>query len=106
MIITTTPTLEGHTIVEYKGVVHGEAIFGINFITDTFASLHDFFGGRSEGYEEELHRGQQAAMQEMEERATKLGANAIVGMDLNFETVGPNGTMLMINACGTAVVMK
>ena len=80
MIITTTPTIEGHQIKEYKGLVSGEVVFGMNFVKDFFAGLHDFFGGRSGGYEESMIKGRQTAQKEMEEKAAKLGANAIVGV--------------------------
>ncbi|MBO4690261.1 MAG: heavy metal-binding domain-containing protein [Paludibacteraceae bacterium] len=105
MIITTTPTIEGHTIREYKGLVSGEVVFGMNFVKDFFAGLHDFFGGRSGGYEESMINGRKTAQREMEERAAAMGANAIVGISYGYETMGPNGSMLMIAISGTAVVI-
>ena len=106
MIITTTPTIEGHTIKEYKGLVSGEAVFGINFVKDFFASIHDVFGGRSSGYEETMRKGRLAAQSEMEKRAKELGANAIVGVHYGYETVGQGGSMLLIAISGTAVVVE
>ena len=105
MIITTTPTIEGHQIKEYKGLVSGEVVFGMNFVKDFFAGLHDFFGGRSGGYEESMIKGRQTAQKEMEEKAAKLGANAIVGVSYGYETMGQGGSMLMIAISGTAVVI-
>lgn len=105
MIITTTPTIEGHTIREYKGIVSGEVIFGMNFVKDFFASIHDKFGGRSSGYENAMIEGRETAQDEMEMHAKELGANAIVGVSYGYETVGPNGSMLMIAINGTAVVI-
>ena len=105
MIITTTPTIEGHQIKEYKGLVSGEVVFGMNFVKDFFAGLHDFFGGRSGGYEESMIKGRQTAQKEMEAKAAKLGANAIVGVSYGYETMGQGGSMLMIAISGTAVVI-
>ena len=105
MIITTTPTIEGHQIKEYKGLVSGEVVFGMNFVKDFFARLHDFFGGRSGGYEESMIKGRQTAQKEMEEKAAKLGANAIVGVSYGYETMGQGGSMLMIAISGTAVII-
>lgn len=105
MIITTTPTIEGHQIKEYKGLVSGEVVFGMNFVKDFFAGLHDFFGGRSGGYEESMIKGRQTAQKEMEEKAAKLGANAIVGVSYGYETMGQGGSMLMIAISGTAVII-
>ncbi len=105
MIITTTPTIEGHNIVAYKGIVTSETIFGANWVRDTLAHWHDFFGGRSSEYEEVLNNGQPVVLTELEQRAIALGANAIIGVSMDYETVGPNATMLMIYACGTAVVI-
>lgn len=103
MIITTTPSVEGQTIVEYKGVVFGEVIAGVNFIKDFAAGLSNFFGGRSTTYEEELINARNNAMQEMEQRARALGANAIVGVDIDYEVLGADNGMLMVTASGTAV---
>ena len=106
MIITTTPNIEKHEIVEYKGVVAGEVISGINFIKDFGASFRNVFGGRSAGYEDELIRAREAALSEMEQRAAKIGANAVVGVDIDYEVLGAESNMLMVTASGTAVVIK
>ena len=105
MIITTTPTIEGHAIKEYKGIVSGEVIFGMNFMKDFFASIHDVFGGRSNSYEKSMLEGRQTALAEMESNAKALGANAIVGVSYGYETMGQNGSMLMVAVSGTAVVI-
>ena len=105
MIKTTTPTIEGYVIEEYKEVVYGEVVAGINFIKDFKASLTNVFGGRSTSYEDELIMARTKAINEMEKRASQLGANAIVGIDLDFETLGNGGNnMLIAVATGTAVV--
>ncbi|MCR4921521.1 MAG: heavy metal-binding domain-containing protein [Bacteroidaceae bacterium] len=104
MILTTTPQIEGKPILEYKGIVTGEAIIGANFFKDLKAGLHDIFGGRSRSYENVLREGKDTSLREMQERAEAIGANAIVGIDLDYETVG-NGSMLMVSASGTAVVI-
>lgn len=106
MIITTTPTVEGRTIKEYKGIVSGEVIFGMNFVKDFFASIHDVFGGRSDSYEKSMIEGRQTAQVEMEKRAREMGANAIVGVSYGYETMGANGSMLMVAISGTAVVLN
>lgn len=106
MIITTTPTIEGHQIKEYKGLVSGEVVFGMNFVKDFFAGIHDFFGGRSGGYEQSMIEGRETAQREMEERARQMGANAVVGVSYGYETMGQNGSMLMIAISGTAVVIS
>ncbi len=103
MLLSTTPTIEGHPIQQYYGVVSGEVIIGANFFKDFTASLHDFFGGRSTAYEDTLIEAKEAAMKEMSERAARMGANAIVGIDLDYETVGQSGSMLMVSCSGTAV---
>ena len=103
MILTTTPTIEGRTIVEYKGVVFGEVIVGVNFIKDVAASLRDFFGGRSNSYEKELVAARDTAMNELRSRAMALGADAVVGIDIDYEVLGQNGDMLMVTVSGTAV---
>lgn len=105
MIITTTQAIEGHTIREYKGIVSGEVIFGLNFVKDIFASVRDFVGGRSNTYEEAMIEGRMTAQREMEQRAAQMGANAIVGVSYGYETVGSNGSMLLISISGTAVVI-
>ncbi len=103
MIVTTTPTIEGKQIAEYKGVVFGEVISGVNFIKDFAAGLSNFFGGRSTSYEEELIQARENAMKEMEQRAFQLGANAVVGVDIDYEVLGADNGMLMVTASGTAV---
>ncbi len=103
MIITTTPSVEGYQIAEYKGIVAGEAIMGANIVRDLFAGITDIIGGRSGAYEAKLQDSRETAMNEMESRARALGANAVVGVDLDYEVV--NNTMLMVSASGTAVVI-
>ena len=103
MILTTTPTVEGRRIVEYKGVVFGEVIAGVNFLRDIAASVRNFIGGRSSSYEEELISARTKAMEEMAARAAKLGADAVVGIDLDYEVLGTDNGMLMVTASGTAV---
>lgn len=103
MIVTTTPQIEGHPIQQYFGVVSGEVIIGANVLKDLMASLHDFFGGRSTEYENTLIEARENAMREMMGRANQMGANAIVGVDVDYETVGSNGSMLMVSVTGTAV---
>ena len=103
MILTTTPTIEGRTITEYRGVVFGEVITGVNFIKDFAASIRDFVGGRSSSYEDELLNARAQAMRELEERANKAGADAVVGIDIDYEVLGQNNSMLMVTASGTAV---
>ena len=105
MIITTTPTIEGHSIKEYKGLVSGEVIFGMNFLKDFGASLRDFFGGRTDSYEKAMLEGRETAEREMRERAQKMGANAIVGVSFGYETMGQGNGMIMISISGTAVVI-
>ena len=105
MIITTTPTIEGHSIREYKGLVSGEVIFGMNFLKDFGASLRDFFGGRTDSYEKAMLEGRETAEREMRERAQKMGANAIVGVSFGYETMGQGNGMIMISISGTAVVI-
>lgn len=106
MITTTTPSIEGKHITEYRGVVFGEVISGINFVKDFAAGLSNFFGGRSESYEEELIQARESAIREMEQRAYQRGANAVVGVDVDYEVLGANNGMLMVTACGTAVVIE
>lgn len=103
MIISTTPTLEGKPIKEYKGVVTGETIIGANLFRDIFASIRDIVGGRSGAYEEVLREARQTALNEMADKARALGANAVVGVDLDYEVIGQGGSMLMVSASGTAV---
>ena len=103
MILTTTPTVEGRTISEYKGVVFGEVISGVNFLRDIAASIRNIVGGRSGSYEEELIQARTQAMNEMAERACALGADAVVGIDIDYEVLGQDNGMLMVTASGTAV---
>ena len=105
MILTTTPTIEGYTVKQYLGIVASETIIGANVFRDIMAGLRDFFGGRSSSYEEVLKKAKDTALQELQERATAMGANAVIGIDLDYETVGANGSMLMVTASGTAVVI-
>jgi uncharacterized protein YbjQ (UPF0145 family) len=106
MIFTTTPNIEGRTILEYKGVVFGEVIAGVNFIKDFGASIRNVIGGRSGSYESELITARNQALKELEERALRLGANAVVGIDIDYEVLGANNGMLMVSASGTAVVVS
>ena len=103
MIITTTPSVEGKKIVEHKGIVFGEVISGVNMVKDMMAGLTNIFGGRSNTYETELINARQNALREMEERAAQLGANAVVGVDIDYEVLGADNGMLMVTASGTAV---
>lgn len=103
LLLTTTPNIEGHPIVEYKGIVTSETIIGANFVRDFMASVRDFIGGRSRSYESVLIEGKEAALKELSDRAEALGANAVVGVDLDYETVGASSSMLMVVASGTAV---
>jgi uncharacterized protein YbjQ (UPF0145 family) len=105
MIITTTPTIEGQTIRQYHGIVTGEAILGANIFRDFFAGIRDIVGGRSAAYEKELRRAREVALAEMEQVAAERGANAVVGVDLDYETVGGQGSMLMVTVAGTAVTV-
>lgn len=105
MILSTTPTLEGHPIREYCGIVTGEAILGANVLKDLFAGIRDIVGGRSATYERELGEARKLALDELADAARKLGANAVVGIDLDYEVVGANGSMLMVTASGTAVLI-
>ena len=105
MILTTTPTIEGQPIKQYLGIITGETIIGANAIKDFMAGLTDFFGGRSSTYEKVLIEAKESALAELQQRAAQKGANAIVGIDLDYETVGANGGMLMVTVSGTAVVI-
>jgi uncharacterized protein YbjQ (UPF0145 family) len=107
MLIVTTPTIEGQTIQRYFGIVTGEAILGANIFKDFFAGIRDIVGGRSAAYEEELRKAKNIALDEMTAQARELGANAVIGVDLDYETipVGQGGGMLMVSASGTAVVV-
>lgn len=106
MIVTTTPQIEGKKITEYKGIVCGEVISGVNFVKDFMAGIRDFVGGRSETYEKELIAGRNSAIEEMQQRAQSMGANAIVGVDIDYEVLGQGGGMLMVTVSGTAVVIE
>lgn len=106
MIITTTPSVEGKQIAEYLGLVTGEAIMGANVFRDLFAGIRDIVGGRSAAYEKELSRARQIALEEMEATAAQRGANAVVGVDLDYEVLGANAGMLMVSASGTAVKVR
>ena len=105
MILTTTPTVEGKQIVNYHGVVFGEVISGVNFVKDLFAGLPNFVGGRSGSYEEELTKARDTALKELEQRASEKGANAVVGIDIDYEVLGSDNGMLMVTASGTAVTV-
>lgn len=103
MILTTTPNIEGRTILEYKGIVFGEVIAGVNFVKDFGASIRNIIGGRSGSYEAELIEARSQALKELGERAGKMGADAVVGIDIDYEVLGSNNGMLMVSASGTAV---
>ncbi len=106
MIVTTTPRVEGYKVVGYYGIVFGEVITGVNFLKDIGAGLRNVFGGRSQGYEEELQRAREEALAEMQQRAGALGAQAVIGVDLDYEVLGAGGDMLMVTASGTAVTLE
>ena len=103
MLLTTTSVIDGKRIVNYHGLVSGEAILGANIFKDIFAGIRDIVGGRSATYEKELERAKGLAIQEMVDQAQAMGANAVIAIDLDYETVGQGGSMLMVSACGTAV---
>ena len=105
MIVTTTPRVEGYKVVGYYGIVFGEVITGVNFLKDIGAGLRNVFGGRSQGYENELQAARESAQEELVERAEKLGADAVVGVDLDYEVLG-QGDMLMVSVTGTAVTLS
>lgn len=106
MLLTTTPSVEGKKIVKYVGLVTGETIIGANIFKDLFAGITDIVGGRSSSYERVLREGKDTALNEMQQYAAALGANAIIGIDLDYETVGSGGSMLMVSANGTAVILE
>ncbi len=107
MIVTTTNTVPGMEVVEYKGLATGEVVAGINVIKDIGAGLRNFFGGRSAGYEEELIRARNQALEELKQNAAKLGANAVIGLSVDVESIGgQGGSMLFVSVVGTAVVVK
>ena len=106
MILTTTPTIEGKKIVAYHGIVFGEVIAGVDFVKDIVAGFSNFFGGRSGTYEEELLNARETALRELEERARLKGANAVVGIDVDYEVLGADNGMLMVTVSGTAVTAE
>jgi uncharacterized protein YbjQ (UPF0145 family) len=106
MILTTTPSIDGKRIERYCGIVTGEAILGANLFKDLFAGIRDLVGGRSAAYEQELQKARGIALAEMQENAKDVGANAVVGIDLDYEVIGQAGSMLMVSASGTAVVVS
>ncbi len=103
MLLSTTNSIEGKTITTYYGIVSGETIIGANIFKDIFAGIRDIIGGRSNSYEKVLRQAKETALKEMSEEAQRLGANAVIGIDIDYETVGSSGSMLMVTACGTAV---
>jgi len=106
IIVTTTPTVEGRRITRYAGLVTGEAILGANIFKDLFAGIRDIVGGRSATYEGELRSARDIAVTELKQAAAELGCNAVVGVDIDYETVGSSGSMLMVSVSGTAVVVE
>jgi uncharacterized protein YbjQ (UPF0145 family) len=106
MLVSTTDTIQGKTVTTYIGLVSGEAIIGANFVKDFFAGISDIVGGRSGAYEQGLREAKSIAVTEMIEQAQRLGANAIIGVDLDYETIGSSSSMLMVSANGTAVVLE
>ncbi|MGD1889509.1 MAG: heavy metal-binding domain-containing protein [Cyclobacteriaceae bacterium] len=106
MLVTTTSTLQDKTITDHLGLVLGEAIIGANVFRDFFAGIRDIVGGRSGSYERALRNAKDIALREMQEEAEKMGANAVIGVDLDYETVGKESSMLMVPACGTAVIFR
>ena len=106
MLLTTTSLVEGKRIVRYYGIVSGETIIGTNVFRDLLAGIRDFVGGRSGSYEKVLRKAKDTALQEMQEQAARLGANAVIGIDIDYETVGGNSSMLMVTANGTAVYLE
>jgi uncharacterized protein YbjQ (UPF0145 family) len=105
MILSTTPTLQGKSIAEYKGIVFGETIIGANMFRDIAAAVRDVIGGRSNSYERVLAEARETALNELQDRAKALGAHAVVGIDIDYEVVGSSGSMLMVSASGTAVTL-
>jgi uncharacterized protein YbjQ (UPF0145 family) len=106
MILTTTPTIDGKRITHYLGVVTGEAVLGANLFRDLFAGIRDIVGGRSGAYEKELRRARDLAFEELQEAAAQLGANAVVGIDIDYEVLGEKNGMLMVSLSGTAVTLE
>ncbi|KAB7788817.1 MULTISPECIES: putative heavy metal-binding protein [Bifidobacterium] len=103
ILVTTTPSVDGYVITNYQGIVFGEVVAGVNMFRDIGASLRNVFGGRSQGYEEELTNARNEAIAEMQQRAEAMGAHAVVGVDIDYEVLGADGSMLMVTASGTAV---
>ena len=103
MLLTTTPNIQGREITQYFGIVSGETIIGANLFKDFFAGIRDIVGGRASSYESVLTEAKESALREMSDQAARMGANAVIGIDLDYETVGANGSMLMVTAAGTAV---
>jgi len=106
MLLVTTPSVDGKRVSHYLGIVSGEAILGANIFKDFFAGIRDIVGGRSAAYEEELRKAKDIALAEMAEQAKMMGGNAVLGVDLDYETIGANGSMLMVSASGTAVILE
>jgi uncharacterized protein YbjQ (UPF0145 family) len=106
MIVTTTPSIEGKAVEEYLGIVMGEAIIGANIIKDLFAAVRDIVGGRAKAYEDALRAARQEALREMANRAAELGADAVIGVDIDYEVLGKAGSMLMVTSAGTAVKVR
>jgi uncharacterized protein YbjQ (UPF0145 family) len=106
MIITTTPTIEGKTVADYLGVITGEAIMGANLFRDLFAGIRDIVGGRSGAYEKELRKARETAFADLEDNARNLGANAVIGVDIDYEVLGEKSGMLMVSVSGTAVRLR
>ncbi|MCI1945192.1 putative heavy metal-binding protein [Clostridium luticellarii] len=106
MIVTTTNIIEGKKILEYRGIIFGEVISGVDFVKDIAAGLTNFFGGRSKSYESELIQAREQALRELENRASNVGANAVIGVDIDYEVLGQGGNMIMVTASGTAVVVE
>lgn len=106
MILTTTNLIEGKKIIDYKGIIFGEVISGVDVIKDIAAGLTNFFGGRSKSYEGELIQAREEALRELENRALAVGANAVIGIDIDYEVLGQGGNMIMVTASGTAVVVE
>jgi uncharacterized protein YbjQ (UPF0145 family) len=106
LIISTTPTLQGYVVKEYLNIVTGEVIVGANLFRDLFANIRDMVGGRSGAYENVLERARSEALTEMQDRAADMGGNAVIGVDLDYEVIGQSGSMLMVSASGTAVIVE
>ncbi|MCR4854305.1 MAG: YbjQ family protein [Prevotella sp.] len=105
MILTTTPDVQGYPVKQYLGVVTGETIIGANFVKDFMAGIRDIVGGRSSSYEQVLMEARESSMNEMAQRAAQMGANAVIAIDIDYETIGSNGSMLMVATSGTAVIV-